>query len=101
MNDDDFDYTDLIHKLDNKDIASDYKWRWEQQTSTAISKSEQRFQKLERELSQVNHERSQLKQELMEMKLDETSEQLLREQHPGLKEAWEQYQSILALVKDY
>lgn len=109
---DEEDFTKYITDRLAREIAADYDKEFRKMLygdfsnmgnygTSAISQEQQKINALEKELDKTKHQLNDARHELMAFRLDQTSEKLLREQHPGLKDAWEQYQTILDLVKDY
>ena len=75
-------------------------WDINAQTGT-MSAEKHRIEELERELNERRHQVHDLKEDLLARKLELTSEQLLREKHPGLKELYAEYVAMLDLVKGH
>lgn len=111
MHDEDKWHTDIeksLIKSITADIDRDYRKQFfgefsnmDNYGTSAISEEKQKIQRLEKELNEARHKLHDAQNEIMAVRLDQTSEKLLREQHPGLKELWVQYQAMLDLVKDY
>lgn len=105
MNDEDHlkKYLDEAIKINSYEIYKKQMmgdWDIGRQT-TAMNADKHRIQELEKELNEKRHQVHDLKEDLLALKLELTSEQLLREKHPGLKELYNEYLAMLDLVKEY